>query len=153
VKRLRTAALLATVVAVALLVVSLVTGLGGGAPEPGPQADVGPGMREAPAQGRVEVLNAAGRPGLARAGTWVLRERGYDVVSFGNAQGFPPDSSLVIARSGDLDLARRVAMAMRIASVRELPDASLMLDVTVVLGRDWDADEVPLPFRPAPLEP
>src|SRR6058998_3940408 len=33
----------------------------------------------------VEVLNASGKPGLARAGVRVLRRAGIDVITFGNA--------------------------------------------------------------------
>lgn len=153
-RALRTAALAVTVLAVLFLAGSMVVGLlsGGREPAPGAEAAAGRGG-DAPSRGRVEVLNAAGRAGLARAGTWVLRREGFDVVGFGNAQGFAPDSSLVLARTGDLELAQRVADVMGIARVREAPDASLLLDVTVVLGADWSADAVPLPYRPAPREP
>ncbi|HEV2130376.1 MAG TPA: LytR C-terminal domain-containing protein, partial [Longimicrobiaceae bacterium] len=87
---------------------------------------------------RVEVLNAAGTAGLARAATRLLRERSFDVVYFGNAGGFGRDTSWVIDRAGRMEDAQRVADALRIPRVRSAPDATLFLEVTVVLGADWE---------------
>lgn len=98
-----------------------------------------PEVAEPPsAQGRVrvEVLNGSGRSGLARAITDRLREAGYDVVYFGNAAR-AADSSVVLARIPDVAPARSVANHLAIDRVREEPDSTLLLDVTVVLGRDW----------------
>ncbi len=88
---------------------------------------------------RVQVLNASGRPGLAREATRVLRDRGFDVLEFGNGKGFPPDSSVVLDRTGRTEVARQVADAANIRRVTARPDSSLYLDATVVLGRDWRA--------------
>lgn len=95
---------------------------------------------------RVEVLNAAGRPGIARDATRQLRDRGFDVVYYGNAAPFGRDSSVVLARLGDLDAARAVAEALRIPTVVDDPDATRLLDVTVLLGLDW----TPEPPEPEP---
>ena len=86
---------------------------------------------------RVEVLNAAGIPGLARRATERLRDSGFDVVYFGNSSSFGPDSSLVVDRAGKLEVAQAVARAVEISTVRSEPDPSLYLEATVVLGRDW----------------
>lgn len=85
----------------------------------------------------VEVLNGAGRAGLARDATHRLRGDGFDVVFYGNAARFDHPTSMVLARTGDLARAREVAAALGIDSVAADPDASLLLDVTVVLGADW----------------
>src|SRR5690606_27326945 len=58
---------------------------------------------------RIEVLNGAGVAGLAREATERLRDRGFDVVYFGNASEFGRDSSLVIDRVGREEYARAVA--------------------------------------------
>ncbi|HLM68823.1 MAG TPA: LytR C-terminal domain-containing protein, partial [Longimicrobium sp.] len=102
---------------------------------------------------RVEVLNASGVPGLARRGTEVLRDGGYDVVSFGNAPGFAPDSSLVLDRVGRMELARSVADAVQIPRVYARPDSNVYVDVTVVLGRDWAAENADDPAAEAEAEP
>jgi len=86
---------------------------------------------------RVEVLNGGGSAGAAREVTESLRELGFDVVFFGNAGTFDRDSSEVLDRVGSLERARSVADALGIRNVRSEPDSNLYLDVSVVLGRDW----------------
>jgi hypothetical protein len=90
---------------------------------------------------RVEVRNGAGQVGLARAATDVLRDHGFDVVFYGNADAFGRDSSVVLDRVGRVDLARDVADALGIPRVLSQPDSNLYLDATVVLGEDWSAPE------------
>jgi hypothetical protein len=133
-KRFRLAALVLTLAAVALLTGSLFAGLEVG----GPEASAALEPPRAPAERvRVEVLNAAGVPGLARAATERLRQQGFDVVYYGNASGFGPDTSRVLDRLGRLDAAVAVADAIGVGHVSLAPDTSLYVDVTVVLGRDW----------------
>lgn len=86
---------------------------------------------------RVEVLNAAGTPDVAREATQRLRLQGFDVVYFGNADAFDRDSSVVLDRSHRLDAARAVADVLGIRNVRSQPDSNLYLDVSVLLGREW----------------
>jgi hypothetical protein len=92
----------------------------------------------------VEVLNGAGRPGLARNATETLRAAGFDVVFYGNASRFDHGRSTVLDRVGDPVRARAVAHALGIDSVATAVDSSLLLDVSVVLGSDWpDVEEPP----------
>lgn len=86
---------------------------------------------------RVEVLNGAGTAGLARDATYQLRDHGFDVVFFGNADHFGHDRSVVVDRVGRPARARAVAAALGIDSVATVLDSSLMLEVSVVLGGDW----------------
>lgn len=86
---------------------------------------------------RVEVLNAGGEPGMARLATEHLRDLGFDVVYFGNAEAFDQDSTVVLDRSGKPEMARAVVAALEATTVRTEPDENLYLDVTVLLGRDW----------------
>jgi hypothetical protein len=99
---------------------------------------------------RVEVLNAGGKPNLARAATEELRAGGFDVVFFGNAGSFDDEPSVVLDRVGRLDLARGVADVLGIRSVRSEPDSNLFVDVSVRLGEEWSA---PLPAAPPEAEP
>ncbi|MEX2177431.1 MAG: LytR C-terminal domain-containing protein [Gemmatimonadaceae bacterium] len=85
---------------------------------------------------RVQVLNATDTRGLARQATMHLRDRGFDVLEVGNA-GEQLDSTLVLDRAGNPELARRVADALGGARVESRPDSSRYLDVTVLLGRAW----------------
>ncbi len=87
----------------------------------------------------VEVLNATPAVGLARAATRVLRDAGIDVVYFGSDTGAGVDSTQVLVRRGTPDAGRRVAAALGVGSVRQLPDAGRLVDVTVRVGRDFAA--------------
>ena len=93
---------------------------------------------------RVEVLNGAGLVGAAGSATDRLRDTGFDVVYFGNERSFDRDSSVVLDRARDLAAARAVADALGIRNVRSEPDSNLYLDVSVLLGRDWDSLAVAL---------
>jgi hypothetical protein len=84
----------------------------------------------------VEVLNASGRPGLARHGTLALREAGLDVVAFGTADT-SVDTTVVLVRRGNRDAGERVASAIGEATIRMAPDSIPRVDVTVLLGRSF----------------
>jgi hypothetical protein len=144
VKRLQTVGLVATVSLVLVLLASAIVGF---FPRPVAPAEGTPA--EAPLAGerpRVEVLNGAGVPGLAREVTRMLRQRGFDVVYFGNAPGPAHDTSVVIDRAGRPEPAQQVADALGIAVVRSAPDTLLYLEATVILGRDRVAERA----QPAP---
>jgi hypothetical protein len=84
----------------------------------------------------VEVLNGTGADGLARGVTRRLRHQGIDVVSFGSATVGGTDSTLVIVRRGDTAAGLVVRRALGLGRVTFAPDSTLLLDVTVLLGRD-----------------
>jgi hypothetical protein len=134
VKGLRLAALVLTLAFVLVLGGSLLAGLFRGHP-----TGTAPPAATAASHPRVtvEVLNAAGVAGLAREVTRRLRDAGFDVVYFGNAHAFGQDSSLVLDRVGEPEAAQRVAEALGLARVVSRRDSTLMVDVTVVVGRDW----------------
>ena len=83
-----------------------------------------------------EVLNASGRPGLARHATLALREAGIDVLAFGTADT-SLDTTVVLVRRGNRDAGERVARAVPPAVIRMAPDTLPRVDVTVLLGRNW----------------
>lgn len=87
---------------------------------------------------RVQVLNGSRKSGLARLATDQLRAAGFDVVSIGNARAHR-DESVVFDRTGNPELAERVAAALGIKHVETQIDTTLYLEVTVVLGADWPA--------------
>lgn len=89
---------------------------------------------------RVEVLNAGGVPGAAAAARDELREWGFDVVYYGNASSFERDMSIVFDRGGVGDAAGAVARSIGITSVESEPDSARLVDVTVLLGSDWNPD-------------
>jgi hypothetical protein len=136
------AVLLATLGLVAAFLVSAIRGTEPEVRQPSEPED-GPGLpyadRDQPVEApvRVEVLNGAGKPGLARTATDRLRGEGFDVVFFGNALRFDHTRSVVLDRVGDVARARAVAEVLGIDSVDTIIDPGLLLDVSVVLGADW----------------
>lgn len=86
---------------------------------------------------RVEILNGGGVPGAAARATELARAAGYDVVYFGNAPTFDYAESEVVDRVGRADFARGVAEALGIRNLRSEPDEELYVDLSVVLGQDW----------------
>lgn len=138
-----------------VILVSLVLGIGAFAGsalsqwwQDGPRPGALPAIPGTPARlnarVRVEVLNGGGRSNMARRATDALRDDGFDVVYYGNAAETGRDSSVVLARTGRVEWARAVADALGIRTVRVESDANLYLDVTVVLGAEWEpAPETP----------
>jgi hypothetical protein len=140
--RTETWALAATLLLAGAFALSFLAGVLSDRNEPvaaaAPQREIVAAELPAAAEGavRVEVLNAAGQSGLARSATDRLRAAGFDVVYFGTANR-NVDSSIVLDRSGRMSSARAVAERLGISRTRAQRDSSLLLDVTVILGRDW----------------
>lgn len=85
---------------------------------------------------RVQVRNASGIPGAAAEVTEYLREAGFDVVDFGNAEESDRPQTVVVDRVGSPAPAREVAAALRGVPIESGVDTTLYLDVTVLVGRD-----------------
>jgi len=87
----------------------------------------------------VEVLNASGRPGLARVGTRMLRRQGIDVVSMGNASGEDGtlDSTRIVVRRGTLAVGTAIQKALGVGHVLLQADSTRLLDASVLLGGDF----------------
>ena len=83
---------------------------------------------------------------MARLATDHLRDQGFDVVHFGNAEDFGQDSTLVLDRAARPEAADAVGRALGTDWVESQPDTSLYLDVTVLLGSGWSPD-VPVEER------
>jgi hypothetical protein len=94
---------------------------------------------------QVQVLNGAGRAGLANRFTSALRKNGFDVVETGNFESFDIPHTYVIDRLGNLENARRVARALNLGEDRIVREVSegFYLDATVVIGLDYDSLNLP----------
>ncbi len=84
----------------------------------------------------VEVLNATGVDGLARATTQQLRRAGIDVVYFGTASLDTLEQTYIAVRRGDTAAAVRIRAALGVGRIVVEPDSRLLLDASVFLGRD-----------------
>ncbi len=87
---------------------------------------------------RVEVLNGTEIVGLAGRTAELLRSYGFDVISVGNAASSDVERTRVIDRTGSGMYARRTADVIRASRVDSESDPQAVVDVTVILGRDFD---------------
>ncbi len=87
----------------------------------------------------VEVLDGAGNMKAAQHVTNILRSKGYDVVEMKKNNDGIIERTYVVDRSGNQEVARKLATALGIASdkVFQKINRNLYLDVTVVVGKDY----------------
>lgn len=87
----------------------------------------------------VEVLNASGRPGLARVAARMLRRQGIDVVGVGNAPGSQRalDSTRIVVRRGTLASGAAIRKALGVGRVLLQLDSARLLEASVFLGGDF----------------
>jgi hypothetical protein len=96
----------------------------------------------APRDIQIQILNGCGTPGIASKIRGVLRQRGFDVMTYGNAQTQDNSKTRVIARTGNnssLLAAQRLANSLGISAdqVSVDPDPNMVdIDVTLLLGAD-----------------
>ena len=88
---------------------------------------------------KVEVLNGSGEPGAAGVIGDLLLDLEYDVVAVDNAEHFDHEVTYVIDRSGAGDAVAEVARRIGADSVAVELDPDLLLDATIILGKDWRA--------------
>ena len=88
---------------------------------------------------KVEVLNGVGIDGIAAEVTEYLREKGFDVVKTDDAGRTDYIYSMVKDRTGNLYSARNLAQILNIDTLSVLQEInkSLILDATVILGKDY----------------
>jgi hypothetical protein len=93
-------------------------------------------LQAPPRPTQVQVLNGSGAADLARTVTELLRDRDLDVVSVGNADASDYPETLVLLRRGHLSQAQSVVERLGAGVAMEQRDPTLLVDVTVILGRD-----------------
>ncbi len=85
---------------------------------------------------RVQVLNGSGEPGVGtRVAAW-LREGGFQVTDVRNADRTDYFATFVVARRGDLSLAREVAHYLGGPPLVRQEWNSELADVSVLVGSD-----------------
>lgn len=98
-----------------------------------------PGQPDLPRKVTVEVLNSGGNIGAARVGMLLLRRARLDVVYFGNADSAQSGRvrNQVLVRRGDTTGVGRVIEALGTAEIIEAPDLARLVDLTVLLGKEF----------------
>ena len=88
----------------------------------------------------IEVLNGTDVTGLARRAANLLQSYGYEIVRIDNADHDEYTNTVVIDRRGKLETAERLGelLSCRRSLTEYDADADAAVDITVVLGRDFD---------------
>ncbi len=86
----------------------------------------------------IEILNGSGNPGQAQSLRNFLIEYEFNVVHYGNALRNDYENTIVIDRVGNLTLAKRVADIINCKEVYTRIDKTLLVDVTVIIGNDFE---------------
>jgi anionic cell wall polymer biosynthesis LytR-Cps2A-Psr (LCP) family protein len=88
----------------------------------------------------VEVLNGTKTPGLANRARDLFQSYDLEVMPPNNADNDQYQNTVVLDRKGKLDDAKKVADIIRCTRVYSRPDPQMdqAVDVTVILGRDFD---------------
>ncbi len=97
----------------------------------------------------VEILNGNGIPGLAAKAADFLRSKRIDVVRSENADHFNHDKTMLILRNENYDRLKYIATALGLSPqdhsrIRIEPNETLDVDVTLILGKDYQSIT---PFR------
>ena len=90
----------------------------------------------------VEVLNGCGVPFLAAKTTDYLRSKHFDVVFSGNAKNQLYQHTMILQRNEKIESLKKIADSFGLElddskHIIIVPDESLCLDVTVILGADY----------------
>jgi anionic cell wall polymer biosynthesis LytR-Cps2A-Psr (LCP) family protein len=88
----------------------------------------------------LEILNGTSVPGLARRAASVFQSFGYEIASLGNADNSDYLNTVVLDRKGRLEAAQKAAELIHCQRVysRLAEGGDLSVDVTVILGKDFD---------------
>ena len=87
---------------------------------------------------RLEILNGTGNPGLARRTAELYRSYGFDVVTVGNTEREGVEETIVVDRVGNEIFASRTAEIIRASLIDLQLEGQAGVDVTIVLGEDFD---------------
>lgn len=90
---------------------------------------------------RVEILNASNKMGLAKLLRNKLVYYNIDVINFGN-YGKNLKETIIIDRVGNLFYAKSIQTILRTGSINTSKDLDLGIDVTIILGEDFNIDNV-----------
>ena len=93
---------------------------------------------------RVRVINTTTTRGLARRATLLLRDFGYDVVDFDTDARRRRATTMIQVHTGQDENASRIRRVLGTGEMETVPDSLRYLDLTILLGRDWQPPSQPL---------
>jgi LytR cell envelope-related transcriptional attenuator len=83
-------------------------------------------------------LNGCGTAGAAEIFRDFLIDNGFDIIEFGNAQGWNYPKTMVIARTEDDKVARSLAQVLNTERILHLKDPDALVEATVIVGKDHE---------------
>ncbi len=86
----------------------------------------------------VLVLNGCGVDGVGQKTARHLREAGFDVVDYRNADSFDYSETIIVDRAGDMGSALSVARHVKTANVIQQIQETPLEDVVVIIGSDYE---------------
>jgi LCP family protein required for cell wall assembly len=86
----------------------------------------------------IEILNGSTNPGQAQSLRNYFVEYGFNIVHYGNAPRSDYEKTLVIDRIGRPALAKRMADIINCKEVHTRIDRTLLVDVTIIIGNDFE---------------
>ena len=90
-----------------------------------------------PQEIKVQVLNGSGKRGMAKRVRDKLVRNGFNVIEFGNADSQNYRNMLILDREGNMKKALKVAGILKCRSVFPKINKFIMIDVTVIVGKDY----------------
>jgi LytR cell envelope-related transcriptional attenuator len=92
-----------------------------------------------PSSVQVDVLNGTGVSGVAQKMTSYVRSLGYDVVEMRNYKTPDVKETLVIDRSGNMEVARRIAADLGVSekNVLQQLNPDYFVSTSIVIGKDF----------------
>jgi LCP family protein required for cell wall assembly len=93
-------------------------------------------------QVNIEILNGSGNPGQAQSLRNYFLEYGFNVVHYGNALRNDYQNTMVIDRIGRPSLAKQIADIINCREVYTRIDKTLLVDVTIIIGNDFEGKVV-----------
>ncbi len=91
---------------------------------------------------KMEILNGSENPGQAQSLRNYFVEYGFNVVHYGNALRSDYERTIVIDRIGRPSLAKRIADIINCREVYTRIDKTLLVDVTIIIGNDFEGKYV-----------
>ena len=88
------------------------------------------------------MLNSSGVGGLARRATFLLRDRGFDVIGFGNDPNGRQSQTVILDYTNKPEAAERLARVLGGADIKRARDSlDRGIDLTVRLGSSFKLHE------------
>ncbi len=86
---------------------------------------------------KIAVLNGTDVSGLARRATEILRDKGFDVMEYENAQTKINKTIIIDHYSSDMEYGRIVGRAIGCRNITTKIDSSRIVKVTIIIGKDY----------------